>query len=138
MEDKNEGIIASADRKKKEKPHVTWDEEQIAEHNKTRGQKMKIDEPKTPYVTEEEFKKLCEEDPDYQKEFGNAVDFNSQEAENDSEMSDDRIDDKSQLKKGINFEEVEYNSDDDLQGSGKKSNKPKMKRDLQSEYFEQR
>jgi len=37
------------------KPHVTWDEEQIAEHNKTRGQKMKIDEPKTPYVTDEEF-----------------------------------------------------------------------------------
>jgi len=50
------------------KPHVTWDEEQIAEHNKTRGQKMKIDEPKTPYVTDEEFRKLCEEDPDYQAE----------------------------------------------------------------------
>ena len=44
---------------------------------------MKIDEPKTPYVTDEEFKKLCEEDPDYMKEFGNAVEFNSQEAEND-------------------------------------------------------
>ena len=42
------------------KPHVTWDEEQIAEHDKTRGQKMKIDEPKTPYVTEEEFQKLCD------------------------------------------------------------------------------
>jgi len=26
---------------------------------------MKIDEPKTPYVTDEEFRKLCEEDPDY-------------------------------------------------------------------------
>ena len=50
------------------KPHVTWDEEQIAEHNKTRGQKMRIDEPKTPYVTDEEFRKLCEEDPDYQAE----------------------------------------------------------------------
>jgi len=40
---------------RKMKPHVTWDEDQIAEHNKTRGQKMKIDEPKTPYVTDEEF-----------------------------------------------------------------------------------
>ena len=50
---------------------------------------MKIDEPKTPYVTDEEFKKLCEDDPDYVKEFGGAeVDFNSQEAENDL-MSDD-------------------------------------------------
>ena len=55
---------------KSDKPHVTWDEEQLAEHDKTRGQKMKIDEPKTPYVTDEEFKKLCEDDPDYQKEFG--------------------------------------------------------------------
>lgn len=27
---------------------------------------MKIDEPKTPYVTEEEFRRLCEEDPDWQ------------------------------------------------------------------------
>ena len=50
---------------------------------------MKIDEPKTPYVTDEEFNKLCEDDPDYQKEFGNKefnnviVDFNSQEADLD-------------------------------------------------------
>jgi len=44
-----------SEQNKKMKPHVTWDEEQIAEHNKTRGQKMKIDEPKTPYVTDEEF-----------------------------------------------------------------------------------
>lgn len=78
-----EGIL-NVNRPKKEKPHVTWDEEQIAEHDKTRGNKMKIDEPKTPYVTDEEFKKLCDEDPDYAKEFGNqVVDFNSQEAEND-------------------------------------------------------
>ena len=55
---------------KKVKPHVTWDEAQLAGHDKTRGQKMKIDEPKTPYVTEEEFKKLCDEDPDYQRELG--------------------------------------------------------------------
>jgi uncharacterized short protein YbdD (DUF466 family) len=32
---------------------------------KTRGSKMKIDEPKTPFVTDEEFKKICEEDPEY-------------------------------------------------------------------------
>ena len=75
-------IMASADRaknkSKKELPHVTWDEEQLAEHDKTRGNKMKIDEPKTPYVTDEEFNKLCAEDPDYQKEFGSKeVDFNS-------------------------------------------------------------
>ena len=54
---------------------------------------MKIDEPKTPYVTDEEFKKLCDEDPDYAKEFGDArggeVDFNSQEAENDLLSDDD-------------------------------------------------
>jgi hypothetical protein len=59
-----EGIL-NVNREKKEKPHVTWDEEQIAEHDKTRGTKMKIDEPKTPYVTDEEFNKLCEDDPDY-------------------------------------------------------------------------
>ena len=29
---------------------------------------MKIDEPKTPYVTEEEFERLCKEDPDWQAE----------------------------------------------------------------------
>lgn len=29
---------------------------------------MKIDEPKTPYVTEEEFRKLCEQDPEWQAE----------------------------------------------------------------------
>jgi hypothetical protein len=66
-EDLVAGIFNSADRseKKKDKPHVTWDEDQLAEHDKTRGQKMKIDEPKTPYVTDEEFKKMCEEDPDF-------------------------------------------------------------------------
>ena len=70
-------ILNSGERaSKSKKPHVTWDEEQLAEHDKTRGQKMKIDEPKTPYVTEEEFKKLCEEDPDYVREFGQ-VDFGS-------------------------------------------------------------
>ena len=43
MESGPQGIINSSSaekpvsKPKKEKPHVTWDEEQIAEHNKTRG-----------------------------------------------------------------------------------------------------
>ena len=57
---------------------------------------MKIDEPKTPYVTEEEFQKLCAEDPDWaaevereRKEQQNKmigmenIDINSQEAQRD-------------------------------------------------------
>ena len=135
MEDDNtQGIIASADRKKKDRPHVTWDEDQIAEHNKTRGQKMKIDEPKTPYVTDEEFKKMCEEDPEYIKEFGNAVDFNSQEAENDHMSSNEGdMDDKKPIKKGIQFDKDEFNSDDEVQNpsKGKLSNeKQKLIRGL--------
>ena len=51
--------------KKSLKRRVTWDEDQLAELEKTRGQKMKIDEPKTPFITEEEYKKMCEEDPDF-------------------------------------------------------------------------
>lgn len=31
------------------KPHVTWDEETIAEHDLLRGTRQKIDEPDTPY-----------------------------------------------------------------------------------------
>ena len=96
--DQVEGILNVGKEKKKFK--VTWDEEQLAEHDKTRGNKMKIDEPKTPYVTDEEFRKLCEEDPDYIAEFGDEikannalyeaqmVDINSQEADKDEEMSD--------------------------------------------------
>ncbi len=34
----------------------------MAEDDKTRGGKMKIDEPKTPYITEEEFNRICEKD----------------------------------------------------------------------------
>mmetsp|Transcript_23653 Transcript_23653/g.27775 ORF Transcript_23653/g.27775 Transcript_23653/m.27775 type:complete len:159 (-) Transcript_23653:236-712(-) len=30
--------------------HVTWDEEVIAEHDKLRGTRMKIDEPDTPFA----------------------------------------------------------------------------------------
>ena len=52
---------------------------------------MKIDEPKTPYVTDEEFKKLCEEDPDYQKQIMDNLDINSQEAHADGN-SDHQID----------------------------------------------
>ena len=57
---------------------------------------MKIDEPKTPYVTDEEFKQLCMADPDYVKEMGlEGVDVNSQEAMNDvlsdKELNDDLI-----------------------------------------------
>ena len=33
--------------------HVTFDEEVIAEHDKDRGTRKKIDEPKTPYQFEE-------------------------------------------------------------------------------------
>lgn len=29
--------------------HIKWDEATIAEHDKDRGTRMKIDEPKTPY-----------------------------------------------------------------------------------------
>lgn len=32
------------------KRHVTWDEDAIAEHDRERGTRMVIDEPKTPYV----------------------------------------------------------------------------------------
>ena len=44
---------------------------------------MKIDEPKTPFVTDEEFKWYCDEDPEYQAAFGNNlqnVDMRSDEA----------------------------------------------------------
>ena len=74
-DDKAGSILNSVERKdKQERPHVTWDEAQLAEHDKTRGNKMKIDEPKTPFVTEEEFQRLCEEDPEYMKEFGHLKD----------------------------------------------------------------
>ena len=32
------------------KVHLTWDEETIAEHDKERGTRMKIDEPDTPFA----------------------------------------------------------------------------------------
>lgn len=123
----------SAERKRRQteavKPRVTWDEVQLAEHDKTRGQKMKIDEPKTPYVTEEEFQRLCAEDPDYQKEFGHlkdeivrdAADINSQEADVDM-TSDKAMNDELQLAQknmkvnmNIDFGEQFVNSDDEFQ-----------------------
>ena len=42
---------------------------------------MKIDEPKTPYVTDEEFKKLCEEDPEYAKALKEEMDLADKEGE---------------------------------------------------------
>ena len=38
-------------------PHVTFNEDEITEYDKQRGQKMKIDEPKTPYEYSDEEKK---------------------------------------------------------------------------------
>ena len=38
-----------ADGKRGSRPRLTWDEETIAEHDKDRGTRMKIDEPDTPY-----------------------------------------------------------------------------------------
>jgi protein phosphatase inhibitor 2 len=37
-----------------ERARIRWDEEGIREHDATRGQKTKIDEPKTPYHYYEE------------------------------------------------------------------------------------
>ena len=117
MDTTSHGILQTSELIKKKdksmKPHVTWDEDQLAEHDKTRGQKMKIDEPKTPYVTEEEFRKLCEQDPDWQAEVQKEqiemsnkvvnmeniqnIDVNSQEAQkddfNEAVMSDEGMTD---------------------------------------------
>ena len=92
---------------------------------------MKIDEPKTPYVTDEEFKKLCEDDPDYAKEFGNEVDFNSQEADNDkmSEEADCRmITDDFAMQLNRNLDRTEALSDDEGKSSPNKSG---TKKDLE-------
>lgn len=63
--------------------HVRWNEEQLAEDDKTRGGKMKIDEPKTPYCTEEEFNRICESD----EQIFNLIehDIGSQEADQGSD-----------------------------------------------------
>ena len=108
----------SADRQMK-KPHVTWDEEQLAAHDKTRGNKMKIDEPKTPYVTEEEFEKLCADDPDYQKEFGKQVEVGSQDAQMDDQSSNNVEQDLqlAQANMKFNMNIAQANSDDEMQTS---------------------
>eukprot|EP00929_Paragymnodinium_shiwhaense_P021283 TRINITY_DN13925_c0_g1_i1.p1 TRINITY_DN13925_c0_g1~~TRINITY_DN13925_c0_g1_i1.p1 ORF type:complete len:647 (+),score=196.67 TRINITY_DN13925_c0_g1_i1:103-2043(+) len=42
--------VDRARRKSSGAPHVTWDEEAIAEHDKERGTRQKIDEPDTPFI----------------------------------------------------------------------------------------
>ena len=89
---------------------------------------MKIDEPKTPYVTDEEFNKLCAEDPDYQKEIlGKNIDINSQEnhhdgSSNNDQMMDDVIKNNTMLNMNIvGSGPADYNSDDENKKSpGKK------------------
>lgn len=125
-------------RKNTAKMRVTWDEEALAAHEKTRGNKMKIDEPKTPYVSEEEFKRLCEEDPEYMKAFKEEYEqcvarlereknqdkgsVNSQEAANDG-GSDQEMDEELQLaqenmKLNMNINlNAQINSDDDMNHS---------------------
>lgn len=41
---------------------IHWDEETIAEHNKLRGTRQKIDEPKTPYHTGYDYHSASSED----------------------------------------------------------------------------
>lgn len=89
---------------------------------------MKIDEPKTPYVTDEEFKQLCMEDPDYVKELG--VDINSQEADG-GVLSDQCMEDELTLAQNNmvinkNISEVNaegHNSDDEIASPKKNSMK---------------
>ena len=70
---------------------------------------MKIDEPKTPYVTDEEYQKLCEDDPDFQKEFGKK----SQEG-SDVEIEDGLILAEANMKLNMN---MNVNMDAGSQGS---------------------
>ena len=87
---------------------------------------MKIDEPKTPYVTEEEFNKLCEDDPEWQKEFGNlkkadlAAEIRSDEDENtDKQMDDDfqLAQDNMKINMQINAMSIPAEqSDDEMEG----------------------
>mmetsp|Transcript_26054 Transcript_26054/g.41399 ORF Transcript_26054/g.41399 Transcript_26054/m.41399 type:complete len:208 (-) Transcript_26054:65-688(-) len=43
--------LSSSKKRPREERCVTWDEEGIAEHDKTRGTRMKIEEPKTPWAS---------------------------------------------------------------------------------------
>ena len=118
-------LNSGGERKSKVKGHVTWDEEQLAEHDKTRGQKMKIDEPKTPFVTQEEFDRLCAEDPDYVKEFGIQVGKDEDMIGSDKASIDEDNSNKSmegdlsmaqqnmKINMNINFKDNGLNSDDE-------------------------
>ena len=92
---------------------------------------MKIDEPKTPYVTEEEFQKICAEDPDFVEEFGEEMKDNEIQPDVQSievgagsamDLSENDI---REMKQGMvmnkNLIRIEgeraANSDDDLQTS---------------------
>lgn len=44
------GGLRLRQRRKKTAAHITWDEEAIAEHDKERGTRQKIDEPDTPFI----------------------------------------------------------------------------------------
>ena len=82
---------------------------------------MKIDEPKTPYVTEQEFQKICAEDEDYVAEFGEELkvqpDVQSIEvgAGSAMDMSEDEL---KEMKTGQNLIRIEgeraANSDDEI------------------------
>ena len=67
MEPKKKGILKKrATKEASPGERVTWDEKGIEEHDKERGQTMKIEEPKTPYYAdspseEEEDEKMEDE-----------------------------------------------------------------------------
>mmetsp|Transcript_115321 Transcript_115321/g.222312 ORF Transcript_115321/g.222312 Transcript_115321/m.222312 type:complete len:220 (-) Transcript_115321:92-751(-) len=44
------GVLRSERHPRVPDSHISWDEEGIAEHDKTRGTRMKITEPKTPFA----------------------------------------------------------------------------------------
>ena len=56
-------VAEGAERKADPNARVTFDEYELAEYDKTRGQCMKIDDPKTPYEEEqEEIARLAEQE----------------------------------------------------------------------------
>ena len=56
------GILKHEEIQSHANDHVKFDEEIIAEHDKDRGTRQKIDEPKTPYANEEEDEQMQDED----------------------------------------------------------------------------
>lgn len=80
----------------KKEPHVHFDEKQIAEHDKDRGTRQTIDEPKTPF--EKSVKPVIDDD-------GNTIDFEALTEKLDSLNANES---KSDIEKRIeahNFEE---------------------------------